>query len=165
MNIAEAMVGELAHESVTTRKMLERLPEDKFSWKPHEKSMSLGRLATHIAELPEWGQTIVNDESFDMSAADFKPKQFSSKREILDCFDENVESFKETLSGQSDEHLFEHWKLLQGEDVAVDMPRVACIRGFVLSHLIHHRGQLSVYLRENDVPVPAIYGPSADEGV
>lgn len=165
MSIAEAMVGEFAHESVSTRKMLERLPEDKFSWKPHEKSMSLGRLATHIAEIPEWAQTIVNDESFDMAAVDHKPKEFSSRQEILDCFDENVESFKEILSGQSDGHLFTNWKLLQGEDVAVEMPRVACLRGFVLSHLIHHRGQLSVYLRENDVPLPAIYGPSADEGM
>jgi uncharacterized damage-inducible protein DinB len=165
MTIAEAMIGEFTQEAVGTRKMLERLPEDKFSWKPHEKSMSLGRLATHVAEIPEWAQTIVNDDSFDMDAADFKPKDFKTKQEILDYFDKNVENFKKVMSGQTDEHLFKNWKLLAGGHAAVDMARVACLRGFVLSHSIHHRGQLSVYLRENDVPLPAIYGPSADENL
>ena len=145
--------------------MLERLPEDKLSWKPHPKSMTMSRLATHIAEIPEWAKTIVKDESFDMATADFKPTELGSRQEILDLFDENVEAFKSLLDGQTDAQLFEHWKLKQGEHVAIDMPRVACLRGFVLSHLIHHRGQLSVYLRENDVPLPAIYGPSADENM
>lgn len=165
MSIAEAMIGEFTHESVNTRKMLERLPEDKIAWKPHEKSMTLGRLATHLAEIPEWADTIVNHESFDMAAADYVPKEFSSKQELLGLFDKNVESFKEILGGQSDEDLFKNWKLMQGDQVAVEMPRVACVRGFILSHTIHHRGQLSVYLRENDVPLPALYGPSADEGI
>ena len=92
-----------------------------------------------------------------------QPKEFSSKKDILDYFDKNVEAFKEVLSGQTDEHLFTHWKLKQGDHVAVDMARAACLRGFILSHTIHHRGQLCVYLRENDVPLPALYGPSADE--
>jgi uncharacterized damage-inducible protein DinB len=165
MSIAEAMIGEFTQESASTRKMLERLPEDKFAWKPHEKSMSLGHLGAHLAEIPEWAATIVNDESFDMASVDFKPKVFSNKQELLECFDKNVESFQSVLKGQTDEHLFTNWKLMQGDQVAVDMMRAACLRGFVLSHLIHHRGQLSVYLRENDVPLPAIYGPSADEGM
>jgi uncharacterized damage-inducible protein DinB len=165
MSIAEAMIGEFTQESASTRKMLERLPEDKFAWKPHEKSMSLGRLGAHLAEIPEWAATIVNDESFDMASVDFKPKVFSNKQELLECFEKNVESFQSVLKGQTDEHLFTNWKLMQGDQVAVDMMRAACLRGFVLSHLIHHRGQLSVYLRENDVPLPAIYGPSADEGM
>ena len=163
MSIAEAMIGEFAHESTGTRKMLERIPEDKLSWKPHDKSMPLGRLATHLAEIPEWTQTIVNDESFDIDAAGYKPKQYSSKQEILEAFDQNVERFREIMSGQSDEHLFKNWKLVQGGHTVVDMPRVACLRAFILSHLIHHRGQFSVYLRENDVPLPGLYGPSADE--
>lgn len=165
MSLAEAMVGEFAHESTTTRKLLERLPEDKLAWKPHEKSMTLGRLASHLAEIPEWGDTIVNHDSFDMATVDSKPKPEPSKQEILAAFDKNVESFQRALEGQSDERLFQNWKLTQGEHVAVEMARVACLRGFVLSHTIHHRGQLSVYLRENDVPLPAIYGPSADESM
>ncbi len=165
MSLAEAMIGEFTQEAVNTRKMLERLPEDKLAWKPHEKSMTLGRLASHLAEIPEWAATIVNDESFDMEAGDYKPKALSSKQELLDCFDKNVENFKGVLNGQSDEHLFTNWKLMQGETVAVEMARAACLRGFVLSHIVHHRGQLSVYLRENDVPLPAIYGPSADESI
>jgi len=165
MSIAEAMIGEFSHESVSTRKMLERLPEDKFGWKPHEKSMTMGRLGAHLAEIPEWADTIVNNESFDMASGDYKPKEFSSKQELLDCFDKNVEDFKKALAGQPDEHLFKNWKLMQGDKVAVDMMRAACLRGFILSHIVHHRGQLSVYLRENDVPLPAIYGPSADESI
>lgn len=165
MSIAEAMVGEFTHESVGTRKMLERIPDDKFAWKPHEKSMSMGRLATHLAEIPEWSKIIINDDSFDMSSADFEPREVSSKKELLELFDKNVEAFKDVLGGQTDEHLFMNWKLKEGDHVAVDMPRVGCLRGFILSHIIHHRGQLSVYLRENDVPLPAIYGPSADENM
>jgi uncharacterized damage-inducible protein DinB len=162
MSIAEAMIGEFSQESIGTRKMLERLPDDKLSWKPHEKSMTMGRLATHLAEIPEWAETIVNHESFDMGASDYKPKELN-KAEILALFDKNVEDFKKVLSGQPDEQLFQNWKLLMGDHVAVEMPKVACLRGFVLSHGIHHRGQFSVYLRENDIPIPALYGPSADE--
>ena len=92
-----------------------------------------------------------------------RAKDFSSKKDTLDYFDKNVEAFKDVLSGQSDEHLFTHWKLKLGDHVAVDMARAACLRSFILSHIIHHRGQLCVYLRENDVPLPALYGPSADE--
>lgn len=165
MSIAEAMVGEFAQESVTTRKLLERVPEDKMAWKPHEKSMSMGRLAQHVAEIPEWTAIIVNQETFDMATVDRTPKDIPSKQALLDLFDKNVEDFKKILGGQPDEHLFKNWKLLSGEHVAVEMPRVACLRGFIVSHTIHHRGQLSVYLRENDVPVPSIYGPSADEAM
>ena len=162
MSIADAMIGEFAQESTGTRKMLERIPEDNLLWKPHEKSMTMGRLATHLAEIPEWAETIVNHESFDMAASDYKPKEFG-KAEILELFDKNVQDFKKILSGQPDERLFQNWKLLSGDHVAVEMPRLAYLRGFVLSHGIHHRGQLSVYLRENDIPLPALYGPSADE--
>lgn len=164
MKISDAMVTEFRHEAAGTRRMLERLPEDKLTFKPHEKSMSLGELATHIAHIPTWIQTTVNDDFLDMSTVG-RTQERKSRQEILDYFDENVETFEKTLSGQPDEHLFQHWKLKNKEEILVDMPRVACIRGFILSHIIHHRGQLSVYLRENDVPLPAIYGPSADEGM
>ncbi|HXV64591.1 MAG TPA: DinB family protein [Vicinamibacteria bacterium] len=165
MSIAEAMVMEFTHESAGTRKMLERLPDDKLAWKPHQRSMSMGRLGMHLAEIPWWAQTIVKDESFDMASFDRKRVEPDNKKEILDKFDGNVQSFQELLKGQSDEHLFQHWKLTESGHVAVDMPRLVCLRGFVLSHIIHHRGQLSVYLRLNDVPLPALYGPSADENM
>ena len=112
MSIAEAMIGEFTHESVGTRTMLERIPEDKLSWKPHEKSMTMGRLAGHLAEIPEWAATVVNDEVFDMVAANYKPKDFSSKKDILDYFDKNVQAFKEVLSGQTD-GCFGHQVLLR----------------------------------------------------
>jgi len=163
MTIAEAMVAEFSQESQTTRKMLARLPEDKLSWKPHDRSMSLGGLATHIAHIPEWAQAIVNDDELDLSSVDHKMEERTTRQAILDDFDANVEAFKKTLAGRSDEHLFKSWRLKEKGHVAVDLPRVACLRGFIVSHLIHHRGQLSVYLRLNEVPLPAIYGPSADE--
>ncbi len=165
MSVADAMVGEFTHESIGTRKMLERIPEDKLSWKPHVKSMTMGRLAAHLAELPEWSKTILNEESFDMATSDHEPHVPATKPELLDLFDKNVAAFKESFSGQSDERLFQNWKLEHGGHLVAEMPRVAWIRSFILSHIIHHRGQLSVYLRENDVPLPALYGPTADENV
>lgn len=165
MSLAEAMIGEFSHEAVTTRKMLERLPEDKMSWKPHDKSMTLGRLATHLAEIPEWAETIVDNESFDMASGEYQPKEHTTKEAVLKHFDECVEGFKKALSGKPDEHLFQNWKLVAGDKVIVEMPRIACLRAFVMSHGVHHRGQFSVYLRQQDVPLPSIYGPSADEGV
>ncbi len=162
-NMSNAMVQEFTHEAATTRKLLDRLPEDKMSWQPHEKSMTLGRLAGHLAEIAEWGGTIVNDDLFDMDAGEYKPKEFATKKEVLECFDASVEEFKKTLSGKSDEHLMKTWKMKAGGEVMLEMPKVACLRSFVLSHAVHHRGQFSVYLRENNVPIPSIYGPSADE--
>lgn len=165
MNIADGMIAEFTYESATTRKLLERLPEDKLSWKPHPKSMTMGELATHIAHIPEWSQTVVNDESFDMGASNVEVQKPDTRQGILDYFDKSVEGFKRVLAGKSDEQLFQTWKLLNDGKTVLEMPRVACIRSFILSHAIHHRGQLSVYLRENDVPLPMIYGPSADEAM
>lgn len=166
MNVADAMVAEFTHEARITRKLLERLPEDKLSWKPHPKSMSMGGLSTHIAHIPEWIGTIVNDSEFDLAVGGReRTKERESRQEILDYFDANVEQLKSTLSGKPDAHLFQIWTLKNDGEVVVTLPRVACVRSFILSHVIHHRGQLSVYLRENDVPLPSIYGPSADEGM
>jgi uncharacterized damage-inducible protein DinB len=163
MRFSDAMVQEFLHESQTTKKLLERLPEDKLSWKPHEKSMPLNRLATHITEIPQWTDIIVNQDSFDMASVDYTPTILESRQEILDSFQKNLDKFAEVLQGKGDGHLLAGWQLKEGDKVMLDLPRAAAIRGFIISHVIHHRGQLSVYLRENDVPIPAIYGPSADE--
>jgi uncharacterized damage-inducible protein DinB len=163
MKLSDAMVQEFLHESQTTKRLLERLPQDKISWKPHEKSMPMSRLATHITEIPQWADVIVNQDSFDMASVDYTPVTLETRREILDSLQKNLDKFAEVLGGKDDEHLMSSWKLKEGENVLLDMPRAAAIRGFVISHVIHHRGQLSVYLRENHVPLPSIYGPSADE--
>jgi uncharacterized damage-inducible protein DinB len=163
MKLSDVMVQEFLHESQTTKRLLERLPEDKISWKPHEKSMPMSRLATHITEIPQWAEVIVNQDGLDMASVDFKPVMFESRQEILESLQKNLDRFAEVLEGKDDEHLMASWKLKEGDKVLIDLPRAAAIRGFVISHVIHHRGQLSVYLRENDVPVPSIYGPSADE--
>lgn len=165
MLLSDAMVQEFSFESATTKKLLERAPGDKLSWKPHEKSMSLGRLAAHIGEIPEWARTIVEDEAFDMSTVDSKPVDPVSGEEILELFQRNVQAFAEVLKGRPDGLMLENWKLKQGNQILIDVPRMAAIRSFVISHTIHHRGQLSVYLRLCEVPVPSIYGPSADEAM
>jgi uncharacterized damage-inducible protein DinB len=163
MKYSDAMVQEFLHESQTTKRLLERIPEDKMSWKPHEKSMPLGRLATHVTEIPQWAEAIVNQDSLDMATVDFKPVILASRREILDSHKKNLDKFAEILGGQDDEYLMASWQLKEGDKILIDIPRISAIRGFIISHVIHHRGQLSVYLRENDVPIPSIYGPSADE--
>jgi uncharacterized damage-inducible protein DinB len=163
MNLSDAMVAEFRHEAQTTRKLIERIPDEKLSFRPHPKSMTMGGLGTHIAHIPEWAETIVNDRELDMSKTDTRAKERKSRKEILEYFDENVEKFQKILAGKPDDHLFLTWTLKSGDDVVLTLPRAACLRSFILSHIIHHRGQLSVYLRENDIPVPSIYGPSADE--
>lgn len=163
MTISDVMMQEFLHESENTKKLLERVPEDKLDWKPHDKSMSMGRLAMHVAEIPEWTEIVVNEDFFDMAASDYKPVECKNRVELLEKFEANVRKFKQVMEGKDDASLMEHWQLRQGEHVAVDLPKAAVLRSFVLSHIIHHRGQLTVYLRENNVPLPGIYGPSADE--
>ncbi len=161
--IAASILGELKHESGTTRKLLERAPEDQFDWKPHEKSMTLGRLASHCAETLKWFDVIVNQDVFEMDPASYTPFAAGSRSELLEAFDANLASAQGIMLNQSDENLLGNWKMTSGGEVTIEMPRIGVIRGFVLNHLVHHRGQLSVYLRLKDVPVPSIYGPSADE--
>jgi uncharacterized damage-inducible protein DinB len=150
MAIKEGLLADFDHEMGTTRKLLERLPDDKLAWKPHEKSMTLGGLATHLGSIPNWAGAILNDTSFDLAAAPPNLAEMTSRAEILAAFDQARERTP--------------WTLKRGGQEVFTVPRVAAFRNFVLHHIIHHRGQLSVYLRLNDVPVPAIYGPSADEG-
>jgi uncharacterized damage-inducible protein DinB len=163
MAIKDALLPEYDHEMGTTRKLLERIPDNRLTWKPHHKSMSLGGLATHIANIPNWAGTILNEPSFDLADAPPNLEELKSRAEILKFFEEASRKTRAAID-KSDGEYMSQWALKRGGQETFSMPRVAAFRSFVLSHLIHHRGQLSVYLRLNDIPVPAIYGPSADEG-
>lgn len=163
MSLSEPMVDELRREAATTRKMLERVPEDKMSWRPHEKSMTLGRLAGHLAELPSLVASVVTRDEVDFAAGNYQPFEASNTAELLEKFDQNVAGAAEALKGQEDEHLLKPWRLKRNGQVLLELPRVAVLRTMGLSHVIHHRGQLSVYLRLLDVPLPSVYGPTADE--
>ncbi|MGB7211967.1 MAG: DinB family protein [Gemmatimonadales bacterium] len=166
MALKDALLPEFDLEMASTRKMLERTPEDAFDWKPHVKSMTLGRLATHLAQIPAWGNRALTTESFDFAPPGAKPPAaapVTSRAAILALFDENVASTRAAISQASDTDLGKPWSLLGGGKVVFTMPRAAVLRTLLFSHIIHHRGQFSVYLRLRDVPVPGMYGPSADE--
>lgn len=164
MNLIEPILMEFSHEAKTTRRMLERVPEAHLTWKPHEKSMSLARLATHIAEIPGWVGAIVNQDEFVLGVGGYTPPTAGSVAELLDLFDKNVAAVSEILQGQSNERLMATWRVRKGDQVLMEMPRLGMIRTMLLNHIIHHRGQLSVYLRLHNVPLPPVYGPTADEG-
>jgi uncharacterized damage-inducible protein DinB len=163
MAIRDALLPEFDHEMATARKVIERVPEDKFAYKPHDKSMTMGALASHIADMPSWATVSIAQDSLDM-ASGFKPFQAASSAELLAVFDQNVAAARAAIAGVNDETLMKNWSLKRGEQTLMTMPKIAVVRSFMLNHVIHHRGQLSVYLRLNNVPVPSIYGPSADEG-
>jgi len=161
------LLPEFDQEMATTRKYLERVPMDKAAWKPHEKSMSMIQLAGHIAEMPGWGEVTVKQDSFDMQPAGappYEPPKVSTSKDLLDLFDKNVSKTRAAIASASDEALGKPWSLLAAGKNIFTMPRIAVLRSMVMSHVIHHRAQLSVYFRLNGVPVPATYGPSADEG-
>ena len=163
MNLVDPFIGELEYESKSTHKMLERLPVGSLGWSPHPKSMSLGRLAGHLCEIPAWLEPTINSEELDFAVQKYEPYIPSSIEDLVQTFDSNIENGLRVLKDQTDEHLLKSWRLRMGEQIIFEMPRIAVLRGFVLKHLIHHRGQMSVYIRLLDIPVPAIYGPSADE--
>ena len=163
-NIASAFIAELEHEAATTRKCLERVPADKFDWKPHEKSMSFGKLAVHVAEMFGWTPATLQHPELDFSKFDYKPYEPVTTDDLLEYLDKNVAEAIDTLRNTGDEIFMETWTMRNAEQVYFTLPKVAVMRSFVLNHIVHHRGQLSVYLRLNDIPVPSIYGPSADEG-
>jgi uncharacterized damage-inducible protein DinB len=163
MAIKEGLLAEFDHEMATTRKLLARLPDDKLAWKPHQRSMSLGGLATHIANLPNWADEILNKTSFDMGALPPPLAEKTAVGDILSWFDGAVSRARGFLD-KTDAEYMARWTLKRGDQEIFSIPRIAAFRGWVLSHVIHHRGQLSVYLRMNEIPVPAIYGASADEG-
>ena len=167
MAISESLLPEFDQEMANTRKTLERVPDDKFGWKPHDKSYAMGALTTHLANLPSWTVLTINADSFDLAppgAEPFKMQEVKSTQEALAMFDKNVADARAAIAGASDEQLFKPWSLLSGGNTLMTLPKIAVLRSFVMNHIIHHRAQLGVYLRLNDIPVPSIYGPSADEG-
>mgnify|MGYP001167416468 CR=1 FL=1 len=163
MPLNESLIMELQHEAQTTRKMLERVPEDKFSWKPHEKSMTLGRLSMHLAEIPGWVNATLLADELDFSKMDYKMREPETNADLMKEFDEKLSSALDVLKNTSDETMMTMWTMRDGETVYLTLPKIAVLRSFVYSHLIHHRGQLSVYLRLLDVPLPSVYGPTADD--
>ncbi len=163
-NIAAALIAEMEHEAAVTRTCLERISADKFDWKPHEKSMTFGRLASHIAEMFAWTPSTMEHAELDFSKMDYKPFEPSTTEELVEYLDKNVAEAVASLRSSADERFMENWTMRNGEQVYFTMPKVAVMRSFVMNHIVHHRGQLSVYLRLNDISVPSIYGPSADEG-
>jgi uncharacterized damage-inducible protein DinB len=163
MAITDALLPEFDHEMTVTRKVLERVADDQLGWKPHERSMTLGRLATHVAEIPQWGHTILSEPEFNMTESSYQPKTAASVAELMEMFDGLVKTIRPMLAGKSDAELMGMWTFKQNGNVMFSMPRAAAWRSWVMNHLIHHRGQLSVYLRLTGSKVPGIYGPSADE--
>ncbi len=167
MAIREALLVELAMETAATRKVLERVPEDKLNWKPADKSMTLNRLATHLAEMPSWGVHALTMDELDINppgGEPYKPVELGSVADILELFDTNVAKLLEVLERTNDDDFKQPWTLKNAGVEIFTEPKIGVLRGMVMNHSIHHRGQLSVYLRLNGVPLPAIYGPSADEG-
>lgn len=162
MNMGAALAMELEQEAKALRKSLERIPADKFGWKPHEKSMSMGLLASHLAELVGWVLPSLQQDSLELPA-EYKPWIAASPTELMEKFESGLQQSLEALRGYPDAGMMDTWTLTSGGKVFFALPRAVVLRSMVLNHLIHHRGQLTVYLRLNGIPVPAVYGPSADE--
>ena len=167
MALRDALLPEFDQEMANTRKTLDRIPEEKLGWKPHEKSMTLGGLATHLANIPTWAISTLEKESLDLApqGVPLPPVAAArSRKEVLERFDKNVAEARAAIARASDEDLKKRWSLLHAGKTVFTLPRIAVLRSALMNHSIHHRAQLGVYLRLNNVPVPAIYGPSADEG-
>ncbi len=166
MTYAENILPEFDQEMANTRKVLECIPEDKFDWRAHPESNTIGWNANHLAEIPDWVEGTIAETSFDMAPEGgprYESPKLTTRQEILDLFDRNVATARKALAAARDEEMGVMWSLLEGGKPIVTMPRAAVIRSFVLNHAIHHRAILCVYLRLNDIPVPGMYGPSGDE--
>jgi uncharacterized damage-inducible protein DinB len=167
MTIGQSMLGEFDQEMQNTRKTLERVPDEKWNWKPHDKSGTLGWLAGHIATLPGWATMTIQTEEFDYAPvggkSSYQQPKTENRKDLLAAFDKESAEARAALASVSDEDMLKTWKLLAGGQEIFAMPRVAVLRGVVMNHLIHHRAQLGVYFRLIGVPVPGLYGPSADE--
>ena len=161
--MVDALLPEFDHEMTVTRKLLERVPEGKSDWKPHHRSTALGALAQHVATIPMWGTMTLTLPELDLGGAQQLP-EVRSRAELLAFFDDNVKTARGHLTGKSDAELMAPWTLKRNGQTIFAMPKASVWRSFVMNHLVHHRAQLSVYLRMNDVPIPSMYGPSADEG-
>ncbi len=167
MRMSAALLPEFDQEMANTRRTLERVPGEKFAWKPHEKSYSLKQLANHLARVPSWGAALLKTDSMDLDPekGEFVPPPAEDTVDgVLAAFDQAVAEFRAALEASNNEEMLKVWTLHNAGKTLFSMPRVAVVRGMIMNHMVHHRGQLTVYLRLNDVPVPALYGPSADEG-
>jgi uncharacterized damage-inducible protein DinB len=166
MTIAELLLPEVDQEMATTRRVLERVSDARLAWKPHDKSWSMGDLASHIVNMIKWTDVTMNATEFDIATV--PPDQMNpvaaSRTQLLEWFDANAAAARAAMQ-KSDADYFVPWSLKHSGQAIFTMPRYTCIRSFFLNHVVHHRAQLSVYLRLNDIPVPAMYGPSADEGM
>ena len=165
MAIKDALLPEFDHEMATTRRVLERVPDTEFDWKPHEKSMTLGRLAAHIANIPYWCSVTLETTVFELDSLppDTQRKLAETQSELVKEFDGKVRAARTLIAAATDAEFLAPWTLKKGGQEMFAMPRISAVRGFVMNHLIHHRGQLTVYLRLKNVPIPPIYGPTADE--
>ena len=162
--IAELLLAEMEREAAGTRRLLERVPEGKDDWKPHEKSMPLGYLAGLVATMPGWVEAMIDLDELDIAApSEYKTRGWTTNAELLQSFDQALARGRESLSKTTDEHLMTTWRMLAGGHVVMEQPRYVAIRDSALNHLAHHRGQLTVYLRLNEVHIPSLYGPTADE--
>jgi uncharacterized damage-inducible protein DinB len=162
MTFMQSFLKELERESITTRKMLEKVPDNKYDWKPHKKSMSLQQLATHVAEIPGWIGMVLNTTELDFAKNDYKPVTVKNKAELMDYFEKNLAEGKQQLAKATDDKLQETWTMRNGEQVYDTSPKDKVLRE-VFCQVVHHRAQLGVYLRLLDIPIPGSYGPSADE--
>lgn len=160
---AADLYADLDLELAATRRVLERVPFEHWDWKPHEKSFSLGRLATHLAELPRFAEAMASTEEMDMAKSPFAPAVVKSREELLALFDERSASMRRVVAALDEKRLAGHWRLRMGDMVFLDAPRSLLLRQHGISHPVHHRAQLTVYLRLLNVPVPGLYGPSADD--
>jgi uncharacterized damage-inducible protein DinB len=162
MSMAQSLLPEFDNEMANTRKMLERIPENKLDYKPDPKSMSMGALASHVAEMVGWLKDTIEQPSIDITP-EFKPFLATSRKQLLEKLDQGIAGSRAALAGVSDQAMMQEWTLKVGGNPMFSMPRIAVIRSMIMNHVIHHRAQLSVYYRLNGVPVPGMYGPSADE--
>ncbi|HET8573257.1 MAG TPA: DinB family protein [Edaphocola sp.] len=163
MTLISSLIAEIGHEASNTEKMLARVPADKFDWRPHEKSMTLKHLAAHVADLAGWPAFIVKTQFLDFANNNLERPVVESTEDLLALLKKGTEESVEALKNVTEEDLEGNWILRNGEHIIIDMPKAAVIRNMALNHIYHHRAQLGVYLRLLDVPVPGMYGPSADD--
>jgi uncharacterized damage-inducible protein DinB len=165
MAINESFIIEVQEEAKSSRKLLERVPEKSFDWKPNEKSMLLSRLASHVAEIPGWVHFTLDYNEIDFGKFDYKPPVINTVKDLLDIQEKNLNLALESFKNAKDEVFFQNWTMRNNEQVYFTLPKIAVLRSFAFNHMYHHRGQLTVYLRLLDIPLPGIYGPTADDSM
>ncbi len=159
----DSLLPEFDQETSATRRVLERVPEAAFEWRPHPKSFNMGELATHLSRIPHWGKLILTQNAYDLATSGPRVQALPTMAAVLDQFDTNVRDVRSALVEMTDGQLLQPWSLRRGDRVVMSLPKVSAVRGFVVRHMVHHRGQMTVYLRMNDVALPPLYGPTADE--